>query len=62
MLDVGDGLAEKLPDVVVVQRIDHVPPIALTGNESEVPQYAKLVGYRRGFHADMLRQVAYRTR
>ena len=52
MLDVSDGFLEQLADVVVVQCVDDVAPLAVAGDQAEVAQQAQLVRDRGGLHPD----------
>lgn len=50
MLDMSDGLFEELADVVVVEVIDDLPPLAPADDQAQVTQNAKLVRDGRGLH------------
>ena len=52
VLGVRDGFAEQRADVVVVQRVDDVAPGASADHESEVAEYAQLLGHGGLFHLD----------
>ena len=52
MLDVGDGLLQQLADVIVVQRVDDAPSVAVPGDQPEMAQQAQLVRDGRALHAD----------
>jgi hypothetical protein len=43
VLGVRDGLGQQRPDVLVVERIDHLPAIALTDDQPEVTQHPQLL-------------------
>jgi hypothetical protein len=62
VLNVRDGFVEQLADVVVVQRIHHVPALAPAGDQPQMAQQAELVGDRRALHTDVLSQFADRAR
>jgi hypothetical protein len=52
MLDVSDGLLEQLADVVVVQRVDDVASLAVTGDQAKMAQQPQLVRDRGRLHPD----------
>ena len=49
-------------DVIVVQRVDHLAPIALAHDEAEVTQHAELLGDGRLPHPDLARELPDRAR
>ncbi len=55
-----DRLAEKFPDVVVMEPVDYPVAIAVTRNESQVPQQPKLVRDGRRLHLQSVRKLANR--
>ena len=62
MLGVRDGLGQQRADVVVVQRIDHLPAVALADDEAEVPEHPQLLGDRRLGHLELVGELADRAR
>lgn len=43
VLDVGDELFEQVGDVVVVELVDDLAPVALTGDQAKVAKQPQLV-------------------
>ena len=62
VLDVGDDLFEQLGDVVVVELVDDLAPIALTGDQAKVAQQPQLVRDRGALHPDRAGDVVDRGR
>ena len=62
VLGVVQDLAEQLADVIVVQRIDDVPTVALACDEGEVAQDAQVVGDGVLLKAGCLSELADRAR
>lgn len=62
VLDVEEGLFQKLGDVAVVEGVDDGAATAFPGDEPEIAQQAELVGAGGGFHAHSIGEVAYRAR
>ena len=52
MLDMADRGLQQLSDVVVVEVIEHLTPVAMADHEPEVPKHPQLLGDRRGRHLD----------
>lgn len=61
MLDVEEGLLQKLRDMIVVEGVDDGTAPALTGDEPKVAQQAELVGAGGGFHVHGFGEVADRA-
>lgn len=61
MLDVRDSLLEQLPDVVIVQRVDHPAPLARAHHKSKMAKQPQLVRDRGGLHSDGVGQVIDRA-
>ena len=56
-----DGLGQQRADVVVVERVDHLPAVALADDEPEVPKHPQLLGDRRLRHPEVAREIADRA-
>ena len=61
VLGVRDGLAQQRTDVIIVQRVDHLPAIALADHEPEVAKHPELLRDRGLSHAEVAGEVADRT-
>lgn len=57
MLDVGDRLLKQVRDMVVVQVVADVTPLAAPHDEAEMAQQTQLMRDGRRFHADGLREL-----
>jgi hypothetical protein len=62
VLGVGDGFREERSNVFVVQRVDHLAPVPIANNESEVTQNTQLLGHSRLLHLDLPRKLSHRAR
>ena len=62
MLDVADDLLEQVGDVVVVELVDDLAPVAAAGHEPEVAQQPELVRDGRALHPDRERDLVHRGR
>ena len=57
-----DRLGQQGTDVIVVQRIDHLPPVALAHHKTEVAEDPQLLRDGRLSHLDLARELADRAR
>jgi hypothetical protein len=62
VVDMRDDLFEELGDVVVVQLVDDLAPVALADDEAEVAQRPKLMRDGRALHVDRGRELVDRRR
>ena len=62
MLGVGHRFGEQRPDVVVVKRVDDLPPVTLSDDQPEVAQHPELLGDGRLLHLHRPGQLSDRAR
>jgi len=58
---VRDRLVQQGADMSVVQRVDHLAPVALADDETEVAQHPQLLGDGRLSHPDLARELSDRA-
>jgi hypothetical protein len=53
----GNGLGEQRPDVIVVERIDDLPPVAVADHQTKMTEDAELLRDRGLRHPDVAREL-----
>jgi hypothetical protein len=53
----GDGLGEQRTDVIVVERVDDLPSVALADHQTQMTEDAELLRDRGLRHPDIAREL-----